>query len=146
MVLTPLGIGGATHSMRAADIHCAGLTTSPPKRQKAAPPRTMLEPAIVTSVPPCSGPRAGWIDSTAGARYVNRTPLLVKSRAFIVTSTAAWPEACAGARHSIVSLEMRRAGEIASEPNRQSSVPRVAARAANGPPSTVTNVPPPTGP
>ena len=86
------------------------------------------------------------MDWIVGPRYVYVAPPLVKSKPFIVISTATEPTVCAGDMHSIKLLEVRMARVSPSEPNRQNSVPADAARSQNGPPLTCTNVPPPTGP
>ena len=106
----------------------------------------MLVPPILTAVPPCTGPSTGCTDWISGAVYVKAMPSAVKSTPFTATSSSMVRASCAGATHSSTSLDTRRAAEGLACPKRHKRAPSAAERSQNGPPCTLTRVPPPAGP
>ena len=101
---------------------------------------------MVTTVPPCTGPSTGCTDWISGAVYVKAMPSAVKSTPFTATSSSMVRASCAGATHSSTSLDTRRAAEGLACPKRHKRAPSAAERCKNGPPCTLTRVPPPAGP
>ena len=115
MYLTSGRVGVLVGVERAGAIACADAATAltdderapkpptdaPPKRHARSAADASPEPAIVTTVPPSSGPVHGAIPLTTSDTCSYCTPSDVYSRPFVLTSTATYPRADRVELHTI---------------------------------------------
>ena len=116
-----------------------------PKRHISSPADDRPQPAIVTTVPPSSGPVHGAISLTTSDTSSNCTPSDVYSRPFVLTSTGTYPLTERVELHTKAdSLTYTAATTVVLK--RHCSAPIASADHEKPEPCTVTGVPPSAAP